>query len=108
MGEHVRFARFLLFCDYYFAAAFVPVYACAEVFGYKADRGVGAVVFDKCRAVKLDFFAVYQCNIGIDCQNYFNIVFLYRYFSFNFHSPSAADTVNGAIAISITHAIALL
>ena len=46
-------------CDNYLLLLFNPFDACSQVFGNKADRGVGAVVFDKRRTVKLDFLAVY-------------------------------------------------
>ena len=46
-------------CDNYFLILFNPFNACSQFFGNKADRCVGAVVFDKRRRIKLDFLAVY-------------------------------------------------
>ena len=46
-------------CDNYFLILFNPFDACSQAFGNKADRCVGAVVFDKRRRIKLDFLAVY-------------------------------------------------
>lgn len=48
-------------CDNYFLILFNPFDACSQVFGYKANWCVGAVILNKCGRIKLDFLADPVC-----------------------------------------------